>query len=616
MNNVLKRTTGQVARGSTDLALPIIPDLDGDSLDLEKLGSAPLTTYIKYADIKLGDILVPQFYGCAASGEVVDRERLPITIQALEPDGSYKLYLDNHLLVRLDKGFAFYSYLVQVDPRTDPGMQALEQQSLRLFFYVNKQVAPVELLPPAHFTDSDGLVIDLNRVTGDGIVVTGAYAAMSARDEVSLVWKDAYSTDDLRKTLTQADLGKPLEWRIDQNWLLLAGDWAELSWSITYADGGPTSVSPVQRFTILQGNPVQLPSLPPPRVPDEGGGLIDPDGFPDGLPVEVDDYGARYADELLLQAQSEDGKRHRTTVRLERTLLDSGRLRFVLPAPWLQANSGQQVALTWQWARAGAAEDSEPLELTLRKPLNLLLPVIDDVTPQEPEPPEVPDPDIEDYGYVLPIRLIQGAYVNVPASSETGGAKVTVHWDGFGTTGKYSTNAPTVGNNLRYFIPTMAVPANLGKRLKVYYDVELPGRAVQRSPIYGLKINDLESSSFGPIQCPEAPNGVLSLARVSDAVTFVLTSDSWLFFAQGQIVRVRVTGKSQAGQPSLPPEVIRDDEPVSEDEWYDGQLIMRLSRHFLDKIELNTHIQVSVWVSFDEGANFTSTIPVDLLVQA
>ncbi|WP_144940946.1 hypothetical protein [Pseudomonas alabamensis] len=643
-NEVPKRATGHVATRRVDLAMPMIPDLDGDSLDLEKLGGKHLTTYIKYPGIQVGDTVTPQFYGCAATGEVIDRERSPIIIPDLEPDGSFKLELDNALLIQLDKGFVFYSYFVEVIHRTDPIGQALERmeqaleqvrqspeqmkqapeqtaqapdgQSLRLFFYVNKQVAPAESLPPVHVIDSDGLVIDLNRVGENVVIVTSAFAAMSAGDEVRLELKFESESQTLRKTLTQADLGKPMVWQPDDN-LLYFFDWVELSWSITYVDGGPMSVSPVQRFTILEGNPVQLPSLPPPRVPDEADGLIDPGGFPDGLPVEVDDYGARHADELLLQAQSANGGSYRTTFRLERTLLDSRRLQFRLPAPWLQANNGQQVALTWQWARIGAAADSAPLELTLRKPLNLLLPIVPGVIPREPEPPEVPDPDIDDYGFIKDARsLTGGTYVEIPADSETGGGKVTVHWYGFGTTGKFCTDEPSASHNLRYTIPSTAVPANIGKRLKVYYDVELPGRAVQRSPVYGVKIEDLGSVSYRSVLCPDARDGVLSLARVPMEVTFKLTHDSWHFFAQGQIVRVWVTGKSQPGQPPLPREVIRDDEAVSEDEWYEGELIMKLPKAFLENVQLNTFIEVSGGVSFDEGASFKAITPAIFLVQA
>ncbi|MBA1205388.1 hypothetical protein G7009_27150 [Pseudomonas capeferrum] len=596
------------------LPLPSVPCLDGDSLDLEKLDKADLLTYIKYDGIEIGDELWPQFFGRGSLGEVVDRERTPLVIQKLEEDGSFQVALRNNLLVRLDQGIAFYSYARTVGTGEGQGGRRLQDQSPRLLFYVNKQAPLSEQLPVPHFKDSDGLVVDRARVTGNGTVVVGAYPAMAVGDTVKLTWKDAYMSETFSKVVTPEDLGNPLAWVIDSSYLEMAGGWCEISCSIGYADSDSVSRSPTQHLTLLTGNPAQLPSLPPPDVENDSGEHLDPSEFPDGLMVEVADYGMQYADEVLLHASGT--ATHRASLRVERTVLDSGRLRFVIAPQWLQDNIGKTVSLTYQWARAGAAADSAALELTLRKPLDLKLPVIDEVTPKDPEPPELPDPDIEQYGFISPFKLFLGAYVEVPREAQTSGGKLTMYWDGYGERGQYSTREPVFGNNLRYHIPPAAVPANLGKRLKVYYTVEMPEKAPQRSPVYGLRIEDLPSSSFESIQCPDAPNGRLSLQGVKDAVRFILTSNSWRFFDQGQIVRVYITGKGKPEYAPLPPEVIRDNVPVSEDEWNEGELVMRLSRAYLDKLELNNAFEVYVEVSFDGGDNFKSIAPADIQLVA
>ncbi|MNP73342.1 hypothetical protein D3C76_1700440 [compost metagenome] len=50
--------------------------------------------------------------------------------------------------------------------------------------------------------------------------------------------------------------------------------------------------------------------------------------------------------------------------------------------------------------------------------------------------------------------------------------------------------------------------------------------------------------------------------------------------------------------------MIRDDKPVSVDEWNEGWLRMSLSKEYLLKLEENTHFHVYVKVSFDEGTSF------------
>lgn len=591
------------------LPLPEVPILVGDNLDLEQLGEDNLTTYIH--GLSIGDEIWPRFYGCGRKGEILDREPTPVLIDKLEPDGSFLVEINNGLLKDLDQGVVFYSYGKTLFPRTVP---LAEESSDRLLFYVNKQVPHAFLLPTPHFMDSDNLIIDLQRVPGDGQVITTGYPFMSVDDKVVLHWEDEFGfSETTSKILKAEDLGKPLLWHIDSSWLQMAGNWCELYYSVEYVGGGQVSQSPTQRFTVDYPGSGQVPSLPPPRIPGHSGGMLDPGRYPDGLRVEVDDYGAQYGDELLLTAAGKQVSR--AVFRVDRSVLDSGRLRFQVPGEWLQANLGEAVKLTWQWTRGGSAADSAPLDLTLRKPLDLKVPYVEEATPKDPDPEEEVDPAMEQFGFIRSAKLILGAYVVVPAESETGGGRITMHWEGFGETGKYSTDKPTAGNNRRFQIPATAVPANFGKRVKVYYTVEVDG-AEQAAPAYGLKIEKPEGTEYEAIQCPEAPDGKLSLGRVVESVKFYLSSSSWPFFAVGQVVRVFVKGKAQDGQPALPLEVIRDDEPVTEDEWFADQLEMRLSRTYLEKLKLNTVFEVYVEVSFDEGINFEQVVPADILLQA
>ena len=584
------------------LPLPVIPLLDGDSLDLGKLGADNLKTFIKYPGIALGDELWPRFFGCGAAGEISDRDPIPQMVDVLQPDGSFLVELDNDLLTALDKGYAFYSYAKTIVLKEASTPRYLEETSARLFFYINKPVDSGLPVPVPHFMESDGLEIYLSRVTGDGQVITTNYPFMTVDDKVVLSWKDEFGfTDSFTKQLKDEDLANPLVWRIDSANLQMAGAWCELAYSIQYAGGGQ-SQSPVQRFVIVDSGSGQVPSLPAPEIPGHSGGMLDPSLYPQGLLVKVDDYGAQVGDELLLTAAGK--KVNRMTLRIENSMLDSGRLHFMVPGEWLQDHVGEKVKLTWQWARLGAAADSAPLDLVLRKPLDLKVPFIENATPKDPEDDEDVDPDMVQFGFMFPDRLRQGAYAVVPVESETGNGKITMHWEGFGATGKYSTATPTVGNNLRFLIPSSAVPANFGRRVKVFYTVEDDDGVTQPSPAYGLKVERLTDNDFEAVQCPAFPRGEVSLSTVVNGVEFLLSSNSWRFFAVGQIVRVYVKGKAKPGESPLPDEVIRDDVPVSEEESFDGELKMDLAKAYLEKLELNTAFNVYVDVSFDEGASF------------
>ncbi|HBK51668.1 MAG TPA: hypothetical protein DDZ74_20870 [Pseudomonas sp.] len=600
----LRKRHGEQSEGlmasTVALPRPEIPLLKGDSLSLDDLGAEALKTYIKYPGIDLGHFVAPRFFGCGALGEIHDRDPNPLPVTDLEPDGSFLIEIDNGLLQGLDKGYAFYSY-ARTDIRGNvmPG-PALEESSGRLFFYINKQVEPALMLPPPHFMDSDGLVIDLERLKGDGRVVTTHYPFMTAGDNVVLSWKDEFgNSENYTKELGEGS-GEPLVWVIDEIKFLIAGGWCELSYTVNYKNGG-ISQSPVQRFTIKL-NAGQSPSLPPPVIPGHSGGWLDPAKYGDGLPVEVDDYGIRHGDELLLTAVSKKVSRH--MLRIDRSILDSKRLRFLVPAQWLQEHIGEAVKLTWQWARVGGAADSTPLDFVLKKPLVLKPPFNPDATQQEPEPGEEVDPEMVSFAFISPSLLTLGTKIRVPQESETNDGKITMYWEGFGTTGKYQTDKPTVGNPWEFQIPRAVIPANFGKRVKVFYTVKDADDGEQRSPAYGLKIQPLTSDAFQAVQCPDFATSDIPVSQVIDSVTFTLNSNSWHFFAQGQIVRVYVTGKSKPGEPSLPEEVIRDDKPVSADEWNEGWLRMSLSKEYLLKLEENTHFHVYVKVSFDEGTSF------------
>jgi hypothetical protein len=167
-----------------------------------------------------------------------------------------------------------------------------------------------------------------------------------------------------------------------------------------------------------------------------------------------------------------------------------------------------------------------------------------------------------------------------------------------------------VGNAKRFQIPKQYIPANLGKRLPVYYQVTVSGESKPyNSRRFNLEIKDMESGwPTIQIKSPPAPSNRVSLATVTNFVTLELSS--WTFMAQGQ--RVRVTAKgllSTGGGASVNLREGNSQETVTEDEYYAGKLSVNLPRDFLVSLKLNEQFDVIVETSFDGGETY-KTFPM------
>ncbi|CAM3964450.1 hypothetical protein CCOS865_04324 [Pseudomonas reidholzensis] len=560
--------------------------VDG-SIDLEVLKTSPLNTRVNYPGIKNGDQFWVLFKGVGPDGAKQDALESKQTVLDPPADGM-EVLIDNALLHTLNLGYVFYSYAM--DNNGAPG-----EESDRLFMFVNKALDPSLGLPPAQFLESYQLVVDLDvmdATASDGTMVAAPYQAMAIGDVVTFTWQSYFEgvpdlTDGYSKTLTEEDLGQPLTWRVPYNNMALVG-FADIHYSIAYADGAGSTQSPVQRLQLLRDQLPPDPLLAAPTVKGLAGDKLDPGAYPDGVVfVIAPPLGLQQGDIFLLQAQGTTTAQ--VSLRVDLTTLHSQRLELRLGQDWLLANVGQPVSIEYHWARLGEASRSLPLALTLRKPLSLPALIVSHATPEG---------EGDNQGFLLRNLLESGAVVDVPEGAETSGGVVEVHWAGYGSTGYYSTTTPVHGYEKRYKIPRTAIPANLGKSFDVYYTVTLAGEKASPSTVYVLRIADYPNNPFPSIQCEEAVAGHLSLAAVTGAAAnFKLAT--WPFFAEGQRVRIQASGTEKAVQWDL-----RKDLPVTEDEYYGEYLAAELPKSYLQALKLNTVFDVRVAVSFDDGVTW------------
>ncbi|WP_157061556.1 hypothetical protein [Pseudomonas sp. P97.38] len=575
---------------------PEVPMLGSDNtVDLDNLGSADLVTYIDYPGIAEGDAFWPTWRGRGPLGEIIDHSdnRVVIGLGELKPEGM-RVEIPNDVLRALDQGQVLYSY--RMDDASAPDGRG--EESLRRFFQVGSRASA--WLPVPQVKESHDRDVDLASLVGTAgaTVVVPPYRAMSVGDRVTLTMKrffdDGYPWEDFisNKTLTEPDLGQPLQWRVPFDQLdIIENGSALLSYSIVYATPTVPSQSHEQALRIV---PPQTPLLPAPRVKDYTDEMLDPEAHPNGITLVIEPYpGIQVDDEVVLYAVGDP--REIKTLRVDPSTVDSQVLQVHVDHAWLSANNGKTVELTYQYARPGHAGTSMALTLMLRRPLHLPPPEIEGVI-REGE-------DDEYRGYLLATRITGGVYIKVPDEAVIGlQDSVQMHWEGYGDSGSHIAD-PTVGNPKRFYIPPRSLPANMGKRLDVFYRVTPPGEPSYKSRVFDLEIKDITSGwPTLQIHSPASPSNRISLAQVADEVIFRL--GTWTFIAQGQRVKITATGLLAGGGEDTFNLREGAAETVTQEEYLAGELFSRLPRSFLERLQLNNQFDVLVETSFDEGFSY------------
>ncbi|MBI6926868.1 hypothetical protein JET66_19700 [Pseudomonas putida] len=574
---------------------PSVPSLGtGHNLDLSDLGGLPLETFLNDPALKIGDWVTPHWRGCAADGEVIDMID-SFKIQIIYPQG-VRFSISNDRLQRLSGGYVFYSYQPGDVPRPD-------DESLRLFFTIDRPALGEQTLAVAQLREAHDLVIDPLSISQDLTVAVPPYQAMTVGDTLIYDWvayyagspQPAYSQSHL---VTKRDIGTVVGMTLPRSEVvhLFDGDHAELSYRIQYASGDE-SESPAQRVDIVESGPPLSPLLPAPLIQDhDGSSDLDPRVLLDGFTLLIDDYpDLQLGDQLVVYLEGPDMSLR--GIRADVSTVISRQLQVRVEASWYSDELiGKPLRLSYQVARLGAAWHSEALEIMVRRPLNLPMPLVDAAIPERG--------DEANQGTVSPEQIRWGARVRVPQAAETNEGEVWMHWDGHASTGKVIIEQADPADPRLFHIPAAAIPANLGKRLNVYYSLHLPDQNPYYSPAFDLKVANYATSRFPVIQGhrDELIDGKLSLAALKgDHAHFTL--DAWPFMAPGQRLTISVAGVAKAGGGALQ-HVMRDAQPVRDEEYDQGNVKAELPKVFLQRLALNSVLRVSVQVSFDDGESF------------
>ncbi|WP_059003358.1 hypothetical protein [Pseudomonas syringae] len=589
-----------------DLPQPKVPDLKQPEnyLDLDLLGTEALQTWIWYPGIAEGDFFYPNWRGCGADGELVDFFSDLIEIVDLQPQGALVL-IENASLLKLDQGWVFYSYQL-FDASTVDGRGA---ESLRLFFNVGKRPAAFAGLGAPQCRESHDLKLDpelLARVD-DILFVTPPYRAMRAGDTVRLTLDLYFGEGDpfqplvRSKTLTHGEAGLPLQWQVSASDLLqIEGGHALMSYSIEYADTALSSQSAIQTLDIVEPLAALLPAL---TIKDFSGGSLDPTAYPEGITLTIQPYsGIQVDDDVVLFVSG--NSQVVQALRADLSTLESGVLQFTLDQAWLMSNNGRDVEFVYAYARQGVAGRSLPRGVILRRPLDL-------------PPPDIENAVIENYsetgvnGYILAQQMVNGVKIRIPPEAVIGETdQVQMHWDGYGSTGRFIAD-PSPDDPRLFEIPPAAVPANMDKRLDVYYRVSPVSEPAGTSRVFNLEVRRISDGwPFIQIMRPRVTDARLPLASVT-AEGAGLDLLSWTYMAQGQRVRIKAVGLLQSDVEQTLGLRTGEAEPLTEAEYQARQVSVFIPRAFLENLKKDSATNfVTVEVSFDEGTSYIEFSPV------
>ncbi|MET3454920.1 MULTISPECIES: hypothetical protein [Pseudomonas] len=454
------------------------------------------------------------------------------------------------------------------------------------------------LLPAPQIKESHDLQLDPDAIDGSMTIAVVPYGGMANGDVVRLLWVGTRAdgnpgpTVNLPiKTLSDSDTdpsnnpGSVLNWSVlKTNAVAVRGGSISLHYEITHAAPG-TQVDSESAQRIIQVIPPSAPELAAPTIKDLTGSVINPGQFPEGIRVVVTPYpGIRAGDDLLVYGTrtglgSGPNKNTIQYLKIDQAMIDSGRIEVPIPVQWLLDNQGGSVSVRYQYGRDDAAGSGVPLALTIREPLVLPTPTVDNsvVTEGRDE--------------LNPIQAISGAYITIPSAATIGDDDVVIaHWKGFGTSGSYDAQEAEPSNPLKFKVPSTVLPPNFGKTVEVTYSVS--GQEAQ--PPLQLYIREL--ASHPDITCEGAQVGSPATLKLSDIPPggALLSLSRWSFISTEQTVRLWLTASSVTERDIIP---LR---PVLPAETSTGVTARLMTTH-LTGIAANSVFTLRASVSFDGG---------------
>ncbi|WP_166367096.1 hypothetical protein [Pseudomonas akapageensis] len=225
-----------------------------------------------------------------------------------------------------------------------------------------------------------------------------------------------------------------------------------------------------------------------------------------------------------------------------------------------------------------------------------------------PVPRVLPWPDVElaagtgEEIVLDPWEARNGVVVIVPQAAVIHpGEGVTVQWAEPGSTGAHRTTQETGAR--RYAIPADKIAAHIGKTIPVYYEVTA-GQANLPSDRRRLRMGQMAANRFPNAQCNGLSGGNLRLSTVEDSGAR-LTVVRWVLMTTDHRVTIKVTGISGQNVP-MEHTALREHRVTTAEltSGIGGQGTVLVPKSFLSQLKRNQQFQVTVTVSFDNGATW------------
>lgn len=570
-----------------DLQPPSVPHLDDYGvLDLDLLAGQPLLTSIQLTPVAQNMYLHALWSGTTREGVAIDTRPPPRLI--IFPDEVVPIDVAYQNLQLLDQGHVVYSYTLQPSAVFAHDYE----ESRRATILVGNRHFPGAGLNVASIKESHSLQFDASDLPSVGATVAVApWQAMHTGDKVTLTWsafrQNGQPIGDLVSVheVAEADVGLPVSFQIPRANISLARNGrGVLSYMLDYVGGGH-SAAPSQSFTI---EPALVDRCPPLQILEHSGGPIDPGLMADGMTFGISAYSQLHeGDSLIVSAQdvATGVVDFITSIRLDRSSVDSGLLQAHIEGDWLMDYLDRELSLGYQVARPGTGLAGTPLVLPVRATMVLPMPVVEGAGAVD-----------QGEGEFKAIASADGIRVRVPSTAVyPADAQVQLHWEGFPGPGSHVATVSEGTNPLTYVIPTTVIAPNLGKKVKVFYRVTLAGEAPRDSEVFTLRIVPIPSHAYPTLNCVEAVNGELRVASLPTQGSNQ-TVAPWPLIAVGQVINLSATGRLRSGIVETN-EFVKDRQVTNASSGVSGYL----SKAWLSTVAPNTELEFTASVTADGG---------------